>query len=66
MNLERMLTEREVASLLGVSHRTVQDWRRRGVGPPFWKMGRSVRYATSDLQQWLETQQKENGNAESE
>lgn len=46
----RLLTQLEVASLLGVSHRTLEDWRIAKRGPAFLKLGhRTVRYAAEDV-----------------
>jgi DNA-binding transcriptional MerR regulator len=40
----------DAADLLGVSPRTLEDWRWRGIGPPFYKLGRRiVRYRAEDL-----------------
>lgn len=36
--------EMQAATFLGVSVRTLQAWRVRGSGPPYLKIGRSVRY----------------------
>jgi excisionase family DNA binding protein len=49
------LTTREAASYLGVSPRTLEDWRFRGGGPVFRKIGRRiVRYQRADLDAFLE------------
>ena len=45
----RALTEREVADMLGLSVATLRAWRHRGRGPRFLRLGRSVRYLSSDL-----------------
>jgi predicted DNA-binding transcriptional regulator AlpA len=39
----------------GVSILTLADWRTKGVGPAYVKVGRCVRYRLSDLQTWLES-----------
>jgi len=44
---------KEAARLLGVSHRTLEDWRQTGCGPRFQKWGRQVRYLRSDLIEFL-------------
>lgn len=50
-----LLSQRQVAVRLGVSARTVEGWRPRGVGPPFLRLSaRAVRYRSSDLEQWLD------------
>ncbi len=48
------LTERQLAERLRVPVRTLQAQRQRGGGIPFIKLGRSVRYAWSDVEQYLE------------
>lgn len=46
----RLLSEREASAYLGpVSVRTLQDWRVRGTGPAYTKLGRRVAYAVADL-----------------
>jgi hypothetical protein len=36
--------ESQAAIFLGISVRTLQAWRVKGGGPPYVKIGRSVRY----------------------
>lgn len=45
----RRLSEREAAERLGISPRTLQDWRRRSCGPVYMKLGRRVAYHPDDL-----------------
>lgn len=46
-----MLNEQEAAALLGLSRRTMQEWRRLGKGPKYKKLGeRAVRYELETLQ----------------
>lgn len=47
------LTERQLASSLNMSIRTLQGWRLKGEGPAFEKFGRSVRYAVSTVEAWI-------------
>ena len=49
----RALTEREVAALLGLSVATLRAWRHRGKGPRFLRLGRSVRYLPSDVDDFV-------------
>ena len=51
--IDRLLTEKEAAQFLGVSVRTLQNWRRKGIGPKWYKVGRLVRYARADLYDFL-------------
>jgi excisionase family DNA binding protein len=48
-----LVTEGEAASLLRVSITSVRRWRREGRGPVYRKMGRSVRYRTDDLADFI-------------
>ena len=49
----RALTEREVAELLGLSVATLRAWWHRGKGPRFLRLGRSVRYLPSDVDEFV-------------
>ena len=49
----RALTERQVAEWLGMSAGTLRAWRHRGKGPRFLRLGRSVRYLPSDLDDFV-------------
>lgn len=55
INLPQLLTERQAAEVLSVAPQTLAVWRcthRHGL--PYIKVGASVRYRLSDLEQWLE------------
>ena len=47
------LTQREVAELLRLPVRTVEDWRLTRSGPPYLKLGRHVRYDRDELLAWI-------------
>lgn len=49
----RALTEREVGARLGLSVATLRAWRHRGKGPRFLRLGRSVRYVPSDVDEFV-------------
>jgi len=49
----QLLDETAVASLLSLSVRTLQSWRVSGGGPPFFKIGRAVRYNINDIEDWV-------------
>jgi predicted DNA-binding transcriptional regulator AlpA len=52
-----LLNENQVAQRLGVSIATVRRWRANKAGPRFRRIGgASIRYATGDLKQWIESQ----------
>ena len=51
---DELLTEREVASIVGVTARTVRQWRYEGTGPRHFRVNaRLVRYSRFELEQWL-------------
>lgn len=53
---DRVLTEYEAAQLSRFSPRTLQAWRQRNSGPPFIRVGRSVRYWQSAVIAWMQQQ----------
>ncbi len=50
---ELYLSDREVAAVLGVSVALVRKWRLLGKGPVYRRLGRAVRYCSTDLGEWL-------------
>lgn len=53
---EPLLSQKTVATLLGISPRSLEAWRRpdSSDGPPFIRISkRCVRYRLSDVQAWL-------------
>lgn len=56
----RRISEQEAAKYLGpVQVRTLQDWRIRGVGPRYIKLGKRVAYDVADLDAYLQAQRVE-------
>jgi predicted DNA-binding transcriptional regulator AlpA len=53
---DRILTERELAEIMSFSPRTLQAWRQRQAGPPFIRVGRSIRYSLLDVIAWMKAQ----------
>lgn len=53
--IETLLDERDVARWIRVSVATLRYWRGEGKGPRYRKVGQLVRYAPSDVQDWLNT-----------
>jgi predicted DNA-binding transcriptional regulator AlpA len=49
-----IITGEQVADLLQVSPRTVEEWRRTRTGPPWRRMGRHVRYLRREVLVWFE------------
>ena len=50
---ETALTERQVAEQLGLSVATLRAWRHWGKGPRYLRLGRSVRYLPSDVDDFV-------------
>lgn len=48
----------EVAEYLGVPEKTLKQWRWEDKGPRYLSVGRHVRYAWPDVDEWLATQAK--------
>ena len=49
----RLMTTREAAAHVGLSHRTLENYRSRGGGPPFYVVGSVlVRYLLSEVLNW--------------
>jgi predicted DNA-binding transcriptional regulator AlpA len=51
----RLLTTTETAKLLRLSPSWLAKARMRGDGPPYVKLGRSVRYDEGDVAQWMKS-----------
>lgn len=51
--MERFLNEREAAHVTGFSRYWLQKKRVTGGGPPFQKIGTSVRYPAPELVEWM-------------
>ncbi|MGH6877489.1 MAG: helix-turn-helix domain-containing protein [Rhizomicrobium sp.] len=52
------LTTPEAATYLNVSTQFLEIARHRGVGPPYCKIGRAVRYRRASLDQWMISNEK--------
>ena len=54
LTIPEVLTPDQVATLLTVSPRTVEDWRAKGNGPTYRSLnGKQVRYLKQDIFAWL-------------
>lgn len=48
-----LLTPEATAALLGLDVRTLNNWRYRGVGPVFIRLGGKIRYSMLDLNTYV-------------
>jgi predicted DNA-binding transcriptional regulator AlpA len=48
------LTEIEAAGRLGLKVATLRAWRHQGRGPAFLRLGRAIRYLSSDLDEFVQ------------
>jgi predicted DNA-binding transcriptional regulator AlpA len=50
----RYIKEGEVSGITGLALQTLRNYRARGIGPVYCKIGRSVRYPLTDLLSWID------------
>jgi hypothetical protein len=55
---ERLLTARDAANLLRLSPSWLAKARMTGSGPPYIKLGRSIRYSETALLLWMRAHQR--------
>jgi predicted DNA-binding transcriptional regulator AlpA len=55
---ERLLTAKDAANVLRLSPSWLAKARMRGDGPPYVKLGRSIRYGEAALVQWMKSHQR--------
>jgi predicted DNA-binding transcriptional regulator AlpA len=53
-----LLDQQQAAAIVDLSVRTFERWRGTGDGPPYVKLGRSVRYVEADLIKWVEARRR--------
>ena len=53
---DEVLDTLQAAELLGFKPVTLDIWRSKGAGPPYVKLGRSVRYHRRTIIQWAMAQ----------
>ena len=57
-DLPILLTAKEAAARLKISYSWMAKARMRGDGPPYIRIGRSIRYAEAALLQWMKSRQR--------
>ena len=54
----RLLCQKEVADLIGMSTFWMEAQRFKGTGIKFYKINRAVRYKLSDVLEWVEARRQ--------
>jgi excisionase family DNA binding protein len=60
-----LLKPKAAAEFLNLGQSTLAKLRASGEGPPFRKLGRSVRYSREDLQAWADAHVRQTVSSES-
>ncbi len=55
---KELLTPKEVSAITKIKTTTLGSWRWSGKGPKYCKVGGSVRYPKSQLEQWIQEHSK--------
>lgn len=58
--MKPLLTPDEAAGLLRVKKQTLAEWRVKGRGPAFVKVGTAVRYDPADVQAYIDAHKSTN------
>jgi hypothetical protein len=51
---KQYIDDRECAEIGRFQVQTLRNWRHKSIGPPYIKIGRSVRYDRAEFIAWLE------------
>jgi predicted DNA-binding transcriptional regulator AlpA len=57
-SIANVLTPDEISTSYKISKRTLENWRRKGSGPPWIRLGRQVRYPRSGFEAWINAQRE--------
>lgn len=55
--LDSLVAPATLAERLGTTERSLSEWRIKGRGPKFIRVGRSVRYRPEAVDEWLLSQE---------
>lgn len=59
MTIEKLISAREVAEILGLSEKTVKAKHKR-LNLPCYKVGSLIKYRASEIEQWLQNRHSKN------
>ena len=54
------INQKQAAEHLGLPERSLENYRLRGGGPPFYKLGARVVYESTELDVWLAARRRMN------
>jgi len=63
---DKLLTQKQVKEITGLADSTLEQWRLKGKGPTFIKLGRLVRYRLSDVEAYISSLQGFNSTTEAD
>ena len=64
--LEPLLTEQDAARVLNTHPGTLRNWRSKGMGPAFIKVGDAVRYSPDGLRQYIDVHTRRTVNSKTQ
>jgi len=53
--VDKLINEVQVSELISKPLQSLRNERHRGVGLPYYKIGRSVRYSMADVKKYVES-----------
>jgi excisionase family DNA binding protein len=59
--VDSLLTPKDVGDRLNVPTGTLSQWRHRGIGPDWIKLGGHIRYRAEDVEAWVAAQTRTGG-----
>ncbi len=59
--MTKLIEPPALAERFGIPEATLAQWRYRGTGPRYAKVGRHIRYSEQDVTAWLEAQTRGGG-----
>jgi excisionase family DNA binding protein len=51
--MEQLLTPEDVSKALQIPVKTLYRWRHNGIGPAAIRVGRHLRYRSTDVEAWI-------------
>jgi hypothetical protein len=58
-NEEKFLDTESLSEILKIKPGTLRGWRSLGCGPPWYTLGRLIRYRMTDVEKWIEKRKRE-------